>query len=72
MIKYSFATQSDSETKRLAEYISSFEPKILFIIQNSLTGLHITATFNSEEEKNDFVSSLSSALNITDNGFYLK
>ena len=72
MIKHSFSAQSDSETKRIANFIETFTPKINFVFEQSHFGLQITATFNSEDEKSSFFHSLSAALNISDDGSYPK
>ena len=72
MIEHSFSAQSDSATKQIANFIETFEPKINFILEQSYSGLQITAKFNSEDEKNSFFHSLSSALNLTENGSYPK
>uniref|UniRef100_UPI004049E5B4 hypothetical protein n=1 Tax=Flavobacterium sp. TaxID=239 RepID=UPI004049E5B4 len=71
MIVHSFRAQSDSETKRIANFIETFNPKVNFILEESHSMLQITAKFNSEDEKNNFLLSLSSALNINENGSYL-
>ncbi len=72
MFKYSFKAHTDTETKRIANFIETFEPKINFILDRSCFGMQITAEFISEDEKNSFLANLCSKLNLSEEGFYLK
>jgi hypothetical protein len=71
MIKYSFASNSDSATNKIAEFIKSFEPKIDFEIGESYFGKEINCKFENENDKDSFIRTLSNSLNISEDGTYL-
>lgn len=72
MIEQSFKSNSDSETKRIANFIELNYPEIFFTIEKTVFGFCITVKFNSEKEKNSFFNAFSSNLNIKKDGNYLK
>nr|WP_294928361.1 hypothetical protein [uncultured Flavobacterium sp.] len=71
MIEYSFGANSNSATKKIAEFIKSFEPKINFEIEDSYFGKLINCKFENEIEKDSFIKTLSNSLNIAEDGTYL-
>lgn len=65
--------KKDSETIRLSKFIDSFVPKInheLVETRFEKNSKAITVRFETEEELENFKSSLAEAIQLTEDGFY--
>ncbi len=71
MIEYNFKSNSNSETKKIAEFIKRFTPKINFIIEEGHFGLSINCKFENQNDKDSFIQTLGNSLNISEDGSYI-
>ncbi|MBF4473799.1 hypothetical protein [Flavobacterium sp. HJJ] len=71
MIEYIFQSNSNSATKKIAEHIKEFTPKINFVLEDGYFGLAINCNFESQNDKDSFIQTLVNSLNISEDGSYL-
>lgn len=72
MIVYIFKSESNCETKKMADFISFIKPRINFKIEETHFGKVINCEFENETKKNSFIKALRNALNISEEGRYLR
>lgn len=71
MIEYAFQSSSNSATKKVAEFIKGFSPKIDFEIEDGYFGLAINCKFESQNDRDSFIHALADSLNIAEDGSYI-
>ena len=71
MINYTFKSNSDSATKKVAEFIEGFIPKIDFQVERGHFGLEITCQFIDENQKDSFIATLNESLDVSESGEYI-
>jgi hypothetical protein len=62
MIEYIFMSDSNSSTKKIAEFIKNFNPSVNFKISENYRGLEIICNFENEKIKNSFIDAIGIAL----------
>ncbi|GGA69654.1 hypothetical protein GCM10008015_07970 [Flavobacterium palustre] len=72
MIEYSFKSDSNYTTQKIAEFINLIEPKINYEIEDSHFGKIISCKFEDETERDSFILTLSNSLNISEEGRFLE
>ena len=71
MVEYTFKSDSNSATKKVAEFIKGFKPKVNFTIDNGHFGLEINCKFDNEKDRDSFINTLSESLRASENGSYI-
>lgn len=71
MVEYIFKSDTDIATKKVADFIEGFTPKVHFVIEKGHFGLDINCKFNNESDRDSFIKTLNESLNISENGSYL-
>lgn len=71
MIKQTFKTDSNSETRKIAIVIKKFIPQINISLEDGHFGLEINCYFDNEEKKNSFIATFNKLIGIAEDGTYL-
>lgn len=71
MVEYNFSSNSYVSTQKIAEFISHFSPKVNFEIAESHFGIYIKCKFLNEVERDSFIYTLNTALDLSEDGSYI-
>jgi len=71
MEQYTFGSNSNSTTRKIANFIKDNYPRIDFVLEEVDDKLSITCKFNSNYEKDYFHYCLCNELNVNEKGVFL-